>query len=392
MKKKLLTIIALGALLAANLGADQAGQSWARLYRRLEDLKQKNEILQNITPLDDRSLEPFFLESLNDLVYGDLSKYRESRNTYDDWELLTRTIVKELGDIKGQTAAETVWEVARTAEVPLLKSESLIALGQMRALEYAEPIATMLRNINFNTRSDKDAAEIEAYGAVVALDKLKDSVGFESLFYASIGWYSDRVTDLADEAALTVSGNPVPALDAILLKAEDYRDKRAALNMALRSDASEADKAGIASTALAEGLKYSESDYTLVRQLANLRSDAVRGMIEYGVSDGETAGLLNEAVDEGDMDEKLISLQALGMAGTDEAVTFLADRLSYYNDRQISGLGLNNEELTIVKQLIYALGISGNEIALDPLSQMSYLDYTPALIRESKEAIDRIKN
>jgi hypothetical protein len=38
----------------------------------------------NIAPLDDRSLEPFLLSSLNELVYGDLVAYRTDRATCDD--------------------------------------------------------------------------------------------------------------------------------------------------------------------------------------------------------------------------------------------------------------------------------------------------------------------
>ena len=389
--KKILLVFTLTGYILTVAGANEAGQSWARLYRRLPDIKQKYAVLLNLTPMDDRSLEPFYLDSLNDLVYGDLSQYRDSRNTYDDWEILTRTIVRELGEIKGQTSSEVVWDVARSAEVPLLKSEALIALGQMRALEYAEPISVILMNLNFNTRSDQEAAEIEAYGAVVALDKMQDSVGFEPLFYASIGWYSDRVTGLADQALLSLNDDPVPALTEVLLSASDYRAKRAALDLALRTNASDSGKTAVAATALSEGLKYSETDPTRVRQLTNLRADAINAMIALGVPEGDAPRLLNQAADEGELDETLIALQALGGSGGDEATGYLADRLSFYNERQASGLALSRDELTVVRQIIYALGESGNQLGLEPLTQMAFLDYTPSLIRESRTAIQKIE-
>lgn len=391
MMKKALAIIALGGFIIMNSVADEAGQSWARLYRRLPDIKQKYAVLQNLTPMDDRSLESFYLDSLNDLVYGNLSQFRTDRATYDDWEILTRTIVRELGEIKGQTASDVVWDVARTAEVPLLKSEALIALGRMRAVEYAEPIAVMLRNLNFNTRSDREAAEIEAYGAVVALDKMKDPIGFEPLFYASIGWYSNRVTGLAEQALLELGDDPMPPLTGILMSAADYRVKRSALNLGLRTDVPDAGKSDIAAAALSEGLKYSESDPTRIRQLAELRTDAVNGMIRFGVPEGDAPRLLNQAVDEGELDEKLFAIQALGRSGGDDATGYLAERLSFYNDRQASGLALSREELTIVRQIIFSLGESGNRLGLEPLAQMAFLDYTPSLIRDSKSAIEKIE-
>ena len=181
--KKLLLIISLAGFFTASAVADQEGESWARLYRRIPDIKQKYAIMQNIIPLDDRSLEPFLTSSLDELVYGDLSQYRTDNSTYDDWEILTRTIIGELGDIKGQSGALTIWDVVTTAEVPLLKAEGLIALGNIRAIKFAPEIAMMLRNLNFNIRDDRDAAEIEAYAAIVALEKMKEDIGFESVFY-----------------------------------------------------------------------------------------------------------------------------------------------------------------------------------------------------------------
>ena len=391
MKRRILTLLVFIGILAAPLVGSEAGESWSRLYRRLTDIKQKYAVMQNIVPLDDRSLEPFFTTSLNDLVYGDLSQYRTNRSTYDDWEILTRTIIKEIGDIKGQSAASAVWDVAKSAERPLLKAEALIALGKMRAVEYAPEIATMLRNLNFNTRSDDEAAEIEAYGAVVALEAMKDDAGFESLFYASIGWYSDRVTDAASDAVLTVSEDPTVRLIAIMEDTTDYGDKRKALETALRTDAPDRDQAAVAVAALSEGLKYAETDLSRRRQLANLRMDAISAIIALGVSTEGAPALLDQAIDEGELDEGLIALQALGADGGDEAASVLARRLASFNERQASGLALNRDELTVVRQIIFALGESGNELGLPPLTEMSFVGYTPALIRQAEEAIAKIQ-
>ena len=346
--------------------------------------------MQNITPLDDRSLEPFLSESLDDLVSGDLSQYRENPATYDDWEILTRSIIRELGEIKGQSSIDTIWSVAETAEVPLLKSEALIALGQMRAVDYAPEIAMILRNLNFNVRGDKESAEIEAYGAVVALEKMKDEIGFEPLFYASIGWYSDRVSSLASEAILTLSDDPTVQLIRIMQDDSDYNQKRKALSVSQETNASASGKTEVAIAALREGLKYAEQDFSLRNQLANLRKDAIAVLISNDVSHPEAPGLLNGAINEGDMDEKLFAIQALGLDKGDEAAGILSERLDFYNTRQRNGLAINSDELTIVRQLIFALGESGNEKGLEPLSEMSYLDYTPAIVRQANNAIEKI--
>ena len=388
--KKLLLVICFGFVLIASAAAGQEGESWARLYRRIPDLKQKYSIMQNITVLDDRSLEPFLLTSLNELVYGELSQYRTDKNTYSDWELLTRSIVKELGDIKAQSAVETIWDIVETTDVPLLKAESLIALGNIRALNYAPEIAVMLRNLNFNTSDDRDAAEIVAYAAVTALGKMKDDIGFEPVFDASVGWYSDRVSDLAYLELKTLSENPVGQLVKIIEGNPDYKYKRYALQTALSLDVSDSEKTSASVTALSEGLKYSENDYELNLQLTKLRIDAITSLITLGAATPESTRLLDKAINEGDIDEKLISIQALGVDGSDEAATILAARLSDFNERQASGISLDNEELLLVKQLMFALGESGNQIGIQPLKEMSFVGFTPAILRKADEAMAKI--
>lgn len=383
-------ILILTGLVLATAGAGQEGESWSRLYRRMPDIKQKYMIMQNIMPLDDASLEPFLVSSLEDLVYGDLSQYRSNKNTYDDWEILTRSIIGELGDIKAISGAPAIWDVVETAEVPLLKAEALVALGNIRALDYAPEIAVILRNLNFNTRSDRNAAEIEAYGAIAALDKLKTAYGFEPLFYASIGWYQDRVTSYAAEALLAISDDPIPAFTEVLVLASDYGVKRKALDIALNTDSPVSSKASIAATALSEGLKYSEHDYELSRQLANLRMDAITAFITMDASTPELPGLLDRAINEGEIDEQLIAIQALGVDGSDEATGVMARRLSDFNERQASGLAANQEEMILIRQLIYALGESRNVIGNQPLKEMSFVGYTPAILRLADEAMAKI--
>ena len=388
--RKLLLIIGLAGVLVASVTADQEGESWARLYRRMPEIKQKYAVMQNIIPLDDRSLEPFLVLSLDELVYGELSHNRTDKMTYDDWEMLTRTIIGELGDIKGLSGAPAIWDVVGTAEVPLLKAEGLIALGNIRALEFAPEIALLLRNLNFNVREDRDAAEIEAYAAIVAMEKMKADIGYEPLFFASIGWYQNRVTDYAEEALLSISDDPTPMMIEIMEHASDYSHKRLALEVALKSDASASGKGTAAVSALAEGLKYAENDFERRRELANLRIDAITALITLGESAPESPLLLDNAIDEGEMDEKLIAIQALGSDGSDGATEILARRLSEFNERQASGLAPDQEEIIIVRQLIYALGESGSQIGIQALKEMSFAGYTPAILRQADEALAKI--
>ncbi|MCK5248552.1 MAG: hypothetical protein KAJ98_01215, partial [Spirochaetaceae bacterium] len=159
---------------------------------------------------------------------------------------------------------------------------------------------------------------------------------------------------------------------------------------ALKSDASASGKGTAAVSALAEGLKYAENDFERRRELANLRIDAITALITLGESAPESPLLLDNAIDEGEMDEKLIAIQALGSDGSDGATEILARRLSEFNERQASGLAPDQEEIIIVRQLIYALGESGSQIGIQALKEMSFAGYTPAILRQADEALAKI--
>jgi hypothetical protein len=69
----------------------------------------------------------------------------------------------------------------------------------------------------------------------------------------------------------------------------------------------------------------------------------------------------------------------------------LARRLSEFNERQEAGLAINQDELLFVRQLIFALGEAGDEVGLQPLTEMAYVGYTPALVRQAEEAMKKIR-
>jgi hypothetical protein len=53
---------------------------------------------------------------------------------------------------------------------------------------------------------------------------------------------------------------------------------------------------------------------------------------------------------------------------------------------------VNQEERILVKQLIYALGESGNVIGIQPVKEMSLVGYTPAVLRLADEAMVKINS
>lgn len=373
------------------VGARSSVDVYTRLYRRVPTMDQKIAVMQKIVQMDNKEFELLLLDALEELVIGEYSNYATGE-TMSSYEALTKMVVRELGELKAIDAADLVYQVSRTQKDPLLISEALISLGNMRALDYADEIAIKLRNINFNTRKDKDAAEKEAYGCIIALEKMKDLQGFEPIFYAHIGWFSRRVKKQAESSMYNIADDPTTAIINIMQNTEKFKDKKIAVNVEAQSNATPENKGKVALTGLQEGLKYAASSKDEELQLTELRKVSINIFIQTEAKNSDTVVPLDKSIDHtNDIDEKLMAIQALGINGSDEAVTALGLRLSEYNSRQMGGIAANNTELRIIKQLIYALGISANQLALPALSEVEFSDYTPAINRGAKESIQKIE-
>ena len=108
---------------------------------------------------------------------GRFSSRRNPIPRPEDQELYGRTVrilAQALGDYKYADAAPFLWDAAQPVPDPLARAEAIMALGKMRALDYVERIALMLRDLNLQPTADRDAGEKLAYAAIVALDKFKD--------------------------------------------------------------------------------------------------------------------------------------------------------------------------------------------------------------------------
>ncbi|MDA3851520.1 MAG: HEAT repeat domain-containing protein [Spirochaetaceae bacterium] len=227
MRKYLFTILVICSILTS-LPASDASEVWSRLYGRVTSLEQKYTIMQKIIVMDDPSMEFMLINALDELVQGEFYNYTQGQS-FELWQDLTIMIIRELGQIKAQDAAPNIRTVMRDYE-GLLKSEAMIALGSMGAVEYTEDIATVLRNLNYNTDTDRDRAEIEAYGAIVGLRRMGQIEGFESVFYSHLGWYSRKIKDLASQTLIEMVNDPSDEILSIMDSAS-FGEKNIALDV-----------------------------------------------------------------------------------------------------------------------------------------------------------------
>jgi len=120
-------------LLSTQLFAGDRSEVWSRMYKRSVSQELKLSVMLNIVELNDRGMIPLLEEILNSaaLVYN---------------------IVKETKD-------------------PLLKADAIMALGNMRADDYINDIAFILKSLNMRptqgAKSDIDAEAKVAYGSLL---------------------------------------------------------------------------------------------------------------------------------------------------------------------------------------------------------------------------------
>lgn len=372
------------------LSASDRSEVWKRMYNRAYTLDQQYAIMENIVAMDD----PSMTELLDFALAEQINSLEDqlNRTEKDKKNQLMRLIVNELSSLRAEESAGTIFTLFNAVEDHHLKADCLVALGQIRAVDLVPQISTILRNLNFNTSDDKQVAEIIAYGAIVSLERMRNLQGFEQVFYASQGWYSRRVTDKAASVLSVISDDPTePILKIVEGSDSSYEMKLIALNVENKSDAPSENKNKVALLCLKEGLRYSPNDKIEADKLAKLRQGALVTLIQNQYKDPDVVSDLALSFDRStDINDKLITIQALGVNGSDEAVSWMSKKLSNYNERQLSGIAANQEELIYVKQLVSSLGLSGNVNAKSVLLEVQFSDYTPAIIRLAKDAVSKL--
>jgi hypothetical protein len=333
-----------GLVLAA--GANERVRVYAFILTQADTVQQKQSAVSSLVELGDEAAAPYLADALDELLAARSTIARGSQT--EEYERLVRILVKALGDWRYTNAAASLMRVVEDSADPLSRAEALIGLGSMRAAEYAEKIALLLRNLTFTPPADRDGGEKVAYGAVLALERMRSPLGFEQLFVASEGWYSKRVKEQAERSLELVLPDPSDAIRAII--AVDTPDRIAkALGLALRSQATQASQRELASLALERGIALSPGR-TRAEQLslADLRTRAMNALVTLQDTNGRNAAFIAEAYRISSLDERLVALRALGTNRSAEAAAALSDIILRLNSDMSAGL-VNDTQNTLMR-------------------------------------------
>ncbi len=351
--------------------ADETTEVYQMLFQQAEGLPQKYAAALNLVGLNDKATAPILAQALQEL----LSK-QQSYSSPDDQELYGRTVrilASALGEYKDGDAASILWQAAQQVPDPLARAEAIMALGKMRALDYVERIALMLRDLNFQPTQDRDAGEKLAYACVVALDKFKDSRGFSPVFFATDAWYSLRVRQEAESALPGIADDPTDPIKAIIGVEPPDRELRA-LRAEADSKAPDSRKVETAVLALDIGHQKVPRDKEAAKLYSDLRKYALRVLVAYKANGPDSVdGCVASYARGFDDEERLLALSALGVNGSDPAASALRDIIVKLDNDRKAGISDETSE-RMAKAAIENCAVAKNKITRPALLAVTFDD------------------
>ena len=391
MKKIIICFLLMAAAATAGFSATEEVQVYEYLYNASPTHSGQLDILQNMAESRLTGAGEFYAKALRKLV-GEYKNIRDvtERNAADEQAMLLSAL---LGAEKYTQAAADLWLVVDGFSAPLVKSEAMMALGKIRATNYLPQVIRVLESVNAAPTNDRLNGERIAFGAIISLEKFQDPSGYLPVYFASTGWYSDRIRSQAAKSLPLISNNPAPFMMQVV-KGSGYN--YAAKYTALRTVESarggdNKDKVALAVAALTEGWRSATNDVSLRNTLADMRKMSIDMIRRYKTDDEAIYPLLDRSYAQGgDVDEKVSAIRAMAAQGTDEGAQRLSNYLMDLNAKRISG-NIRREDEDMVRVVIPLLGQTGKSVARPALSAVSASNWTPAVVALANNALKQIR-
>jgi hypothetical protein len=388
---KRLIVFVLFILAATVLFADL--ETEIQLYDSAETQVGKLSVLQDVIRTGGADVETFCAQALDKLLlsYSQISGALELRAA----DSIAQITTERLGEAKYMDAAGNIWRVVNTLPNALSRSTALIALGKMKAVNYLPQTVRILEDLNTHpVVQDRQNAEELARGAIIALENFGDAAGYHPVYFASQGWYSERIKRQALASLAKIPGDASDSLIAIIKgSGYSYADKVTALDdINADSSASKEKKAEAAAAALSEGWRSSTDDSRMRTNLAGLRKQAIIMIGQYGASADNTElyRLLDRSYREGyDEDEKFGAVNTLSVLASVDAVRLLSSYLIALNVKLQDNTLVEADE-RMVRVLIPALGATRRPNARIALRTVGTVNWTSTVKRLAEDALRNI--
>lgn len=390
MKRQGLVPLVMAMVAGGVLFAAEELDVYTYMYEQATSPQERLGILKNVAEARIQGAGQLYSTALSRILL-DVPNLRSAAERQATEESV-RLIVQMLGDAKYGGAAADLWKTVQSFSNPLVKADALIALGRIRANEYFEQVVRTLQDLNTQVPPDPEAGEKIAYGAILALEKYQRVEGYLPVFFASIGWYTQRVRNQAERSLPLIAENPEAPLSSVIQSpGYSYEVQTLALKKMDESAAPGVSKSRVAALALQQAWKAVTQDVKQRVQLGNMRKMALTMLRRYGTSDTNLLASLERSYKEGiDFEERVGAVEVLAGMGSDDAARLLAAFLMEMNTKRRNNL-ITAEDERMVRALIPALGKTGKSIVRPALQQVEFVDWTDAVKTLAKEALGNIK-
>jgi len=391
MRKKIIfLLVLLAATTAVFAGPEEVGV-YIYLYNASQTNTSQLDILMQMEQARLTGAGEFYARALRRLLaeYRNITNVTE-KNAADDQAMILAAL---LGADKYVQAAADLWTTVELFSSPLVKAEALMALGKIRATNYFPQVRRVLEVLNLTPTTDPLNGERIAFGAIIALEKFGEPEGYLPVYFASTGWYSDRIKQQAKRSLPVIAKDPTKyMLEVVKGASYDYTAKYAALQHIETTEAGNADKASVAAAALAEGWRNTANTPQLRTTLANMRKQAMTMLSKYRTTDESIYPLLENSYRRGiDEDEKFKAVSALSYQRTDKGAELLSNFLMELNGKRQAG-NIRPEDERMVRTVVPALGYAGRPAGRQALNITNSLDWVPAIKTLVRNALNQIGN
>jgi hypothetical protein len=299
-------------------------------------------------------------------------------------------LIKRLAALPAPAAAPAIERIPQQYRDPVLRGEAWVALAKLGDKAVVPSLVRTLAGLNDSGERTR-AEEIQAWYLVQALGTFKAPEAFRTVAATSLGWYTpaSQVRVLARKTLPTLVPDPEAAtLD--LLANDDDLTLREGIFLGVVDQGDAALSARAASAVLG----------TLVRLQARDKEDQDRtrrlileALVAAQKAPAPPAGLvpaLKLLLTKADtLESQVQSVRLLGKIDDPSALKLLEDTLSGYNDQQKAG-ALPAQALVVVRELFTALAQTGKAEARTVLDAVRFAGYTPAVIHDAQDALDKL--
>jgi hypothetical protein len=364
---------------------------YVELYNRSTTWQDKLAILNEITASNLDGSVNFYAKAFNELNMH----YRNIKSGSTEWTAannIAHIYIAKLVEARHEASGDDFWRCYQLFTDSTVQAEALVALGELKIESHFGDIERVLNQLNAKTNTtNRQNDENIAAGGFVALEKYGKPEGYLVAFVGSEGWYREVVKQTARSALNVLLQDPSNLLHDVV-QSSYYPNtlKYAALDYIDHSSLSNEQKADFASRSLVQAWRSYSNDQRVQREFTDFRRLALNMIRNYGSNATPAVyQAMERSLRQGNLDEKLDCIPALGALKTPEALNIIVSYVQILNDnRRLSNSQSIDDRL--MRSLVPAIGESGDSSVRDMLYQVQAAPWSNTVLGLARDALAKL--